>query len=59
MSGQQKEYSDLEIELQSSRQKETELLQFTEKITVKNTQLNSENSALSDKVSWLVMSYKQ
>ncbi|XP_072027408.1 coiled-coil domain-containing protein 186-like isoform X2 [Amphiura filiformis] len=59
MSGQKEEYSELETELQSHRQKQIELLQFTEKITAKNTQMNSDNSALSDKVDALSANLKK
>ncbi len=37
------------MELETSREKATELLQFTEKITAKNTLLSSENSVLQSK----------
>ena len=50
ISGQKVEHNELQAELDSSKQKETELLQFTQKITSTNTQLNSQNSALNDKV---------
>ncbi|XP_022080798.1 coiled-coil domain-containing protein 186-like isoform X2 [Acanthaster planci] len=53
VSGQKSDQSDLEMELQATRQKESELLQFTEKITSKNTSLSSDNAALQLKASQL------
>ncbi|XP_071792870.1 coiled-coil domain-containing protein 186-like [Asterias amurensis] len=53
VSGQKVDQSDLELELESSREKATELLQFTQKITAKNTSLSSENSVLQSKASSL------
>ncbi|XP_038045397.1 coiled-coil domain-containing protein 186-like isoform X2 [Patiria miniata] len=53
VSGQKNDQSDLEMELETRRQKEGELLQFTEKITSKNTSLSSENTALRSKASQL------
>ena len=50
MASQKEGEKDLETELERSRQKESELLQFTEKMTGKNAALHSENLTLSSKV---------
>lgn len=44
------ELSDLEQELEINKAKQNELLEFTSKLTEKNTQLQFENSALSEKL---------
>ncbi|XP_071476656.1 coiled-coil domain-containing protein 186-like, partial [Diadema antillarum] len=53
LNSQKQEGTDLESELETSRQKEAELLQFTEKMTGTNAALHSENSALNSKVDTL------
>lgn len=46
----QEDGKDLEASLDASRQKESELLQFTQKITSKNTELHSDVGLLQSKV---------
>lgn len=44
------ELNELQIEMKQSQEKQNELLSFTAKLTEKNTQLQSENTVLKEKL---------
>lgn len=44
------ELSEIQTEMKSSQEKQTELLNFTSKLTEKNINLQSENTSLNEKV---------
>ena len=44
------ELRELELEMTSNQEKQSELLSFTSKLTEKNTQLQSENSTINERL---------
>lgn len=51
--------ADLQRDVQGSREREAELLGFTEKLSSKNAQLQSESNALQSQLDQLTSSYTE